>query len=148
MLSGSPVAMELHSFQEPKTAAGQGCTCAGRYVSSTAIRGMVLASLYNRCTEVELEHCMPGSAAELTCVCLAESASVSGCVCGALHMLHVGSHKQGPGVLHWQRHCQPNRRWCCFESRGLSSRYTCGTRAGRCRATAIVFLVDVLGVPT
>jgi len=53
-------------------------------------------------TQAELEHCMSRSAAELTCVCLAESASVSECVCGVLHMLHVGSHRQGPGVLHWQ----------------------------------------------
>ncbi len=105
MLSGSPVAKEPHSFQEPRTAAEQGCACAGRYVSSTAIRGMAIASLYIQCTEVQLEHRMPGSAAELTCVCLAESASVSECVCGILHMLHVGNHKQGLGVLHWQRLC-------------------------------------------
>ncbi len=148
MLSGSPVAKEPHSFQEPRTAAKQGCTCAGRYVSSTAIRGMAIASLFGQCTEVELGHCMPRSAAELTCVCLAESVSVSECVCGALHMLHVGSHKQGPGVLHWQRLCQPNRRWCCLESCRLGSNYTCGTGAGCCRAIAIVFLMDVLGVPT
>jgi len=43
MLSGSPVAKEPHSFQEPRTAAEQGYT--RRYVSSTAIRGMAVASL-------------------------------------------------------------------------------------------------------
>ena len=90
---------------------------------------------------------MPGSAAELTCVCLAESANVSECVCGALHMLHVGSHKQSPGVLHWQRLGQPNRRGCCFESCLLGSNYTCGTGTGCCRAIATV-LVDAPGVPT
>ena len=146
MLSDSPVAKEPHSFQEPRTAAEQGCTCAGTYVSSIAIRGM--ASLYSQCTEVELGHGMPRSAAKVTCVCLADSANVSECACGALRMLHVGSHKQGPGVLQWQRLCQPDRGWCCFESCRLGSNYTCGTGAGCCRAIAVVFLMDAPGVPT
>ena len=84
----------------------------------------------------------------LTCVCLADSASVSECACGALHMLHVGSHKQGPGVLQWQSLCQPDRGWCCFESCRLGSNQTCGTGAGCCRAIAVVFLMDAPGVPT